>query len=299
MAHGLAQVLSPKELIIVVNTGDDFEHFGLHIAPDLDTVMYTLAGLENPNTGWGIIADSTNCMTYLSILGEEDWFTLGDKDLAAHLVRTQLLRAGQMLSQVTAQLCQRLGVRHRVLPMCETAFRTKVVTDVGVLDFQDYFVRRKAQPKLQSIYFEHASNVAAQAQFAVSLAEAKAIVICPSNPLLSVQPILALPGVRAALAQRQVPVIAVSPIVGGKAIKGPAAKIFAELGFEPSPLAVAEYYGDLIDGIVIDHADAQYQSRLRERALDVLMTDTIMKDRDARQRLAREVVAFAATCSRH
>ncbi len=294
LAHGLAQVLEPGELTVAVNTGDDFVHLGLHVAPDLDTVMYTLAGINDPQRGWGVADETWHFMEQLAKLGGETWFQLGDRDLATNVERTRRLALGQSLSEVTAQLCRSLGVRHCVAPMSDDPVRTRVDTDQGELDFQDYFVRRRAEPKVRG--FEYAG--ASQAQMSTALhaclssSALRAIVICPSNPYLSVAPILSIPGVRNAIGNAPVPRLAISPIVGGRALKGPAAKIMGELGKRSSVVEVARFYHGLIDALVIDHADASLSDEFAQTGITPLVTDTVMRDANDRRQLAETVVAF-------
>ncbi|RIA47654.1 2-phospho-L-lactate transferase [Dichotomicrobium thermohalophilum] len=306
LAYGLAQVLSPGRLTIVVNTGDDFEHLGLHISPDIDTVIYTLSGLANPETGWGRAGETWTFMRVLSDLGEPDWFQLGDGDLAMHVARTHRLRAGESLSEVCAHVCQRLGIDHAVVPMSDDPVRTMVSTDEGRLAFQDYFVRRKSGPAVSEITFEgaHVAQPAPGVLAALAHDDLAGIIVCPSNPYLSVDPLLAIPGLRAALEARRVPLVAVSPIVGGAAIKGPTAKIMRELGVAPSVGSVAEHYGALLDGMVADDADAQ---ALKDAPLAVptWTTGSVMTSERDRIELARFVIgcchqlARAANADRH
>lgn len=257
LAHGLALALPPEELSVIVNTGDDFLHLGLHIAPDLDSVMYALSGLSDPVRGWGRREETWAFMEALRDLSAETWFQLGDKDLAVHVERTWRLAQGATLSEVTAHLCSALGIAVRVLPMSDDPVRTRVLTDEGWLDFQDYFVRRQCSPAVRDFMFAGAEAARAQphAMAALERRDLRTIVICPSNPFVSVEPILAVPGIRRALRECRAPVLAVTPIIGGKAIKGPAAKMMAELGLDISGAAVARRYADLIDGFVIDRAD--------------------------------------------
>jgi LPPG:FO 2-phospho-L-lactate transferase len=292
LAKGLADVLDPDELMIVVNTGDDFEHLGLHVSPDVDTVMYTLAGINNPTLGWGIAGETWNFMTALEALGGETWFRLGDRDLATNVERTRRLLAGEPLSQITAHLAARLGIRHHLVPMSDAPVRTLVHTTDGVLAFQDYFVRQRAEPAVVEIEYAGASQARMAEGFASTLRneELQAIVICPSNPYLSVAPMLAIPDVKRMLASRRAPVIAVSPIVGGKALKGPAAKIMHELGQEPSVVEVARFYAGLIDLLVIDKADARLAPAIVALGIRVEVTDTVMKQAEDRVRLGRHVV---------
>ena len=299
LAKGLADVLAPGELTIVVNTGDDFEHLGLHVSPDVDTVMYTLAGISNPTLGWGIAGDTWNFMSGLEKLGGETWFRLGDRDLATNVERTWRLRSGESLSAVTECLCLRLGVRHRVLPMSERPVRTLVHTADGVLAFQDYFVRLRAEPALVSLEYAGAEQARMTERFERALADPslRAVVVCPSNPYLSVAPILALPGARAALEHTRAPVIAVSPIIAGRAIKGPAAKIMRELGKEASALEVARFYRGLIDTLVIDHADAELSADIGALGVAPFVTQTIMKEARDRVALATRILELLPSTS--
>ncbi len=299
LARGLADVLSPEELTIAVNTGDDFEHLGLHISPDLDTVMYTLAGLNDPVRGWGLAGETWQFMHGLELLGGETWFRLGDRDLATHVERTRRLRAGESLTAVTRALCTGLGIRHRVTPMSDDPVRTLVHTGEGVLSFQDYFVRRRAQPVVTELEFSGAASarIAGALRAALDHPLLSAIVICPSNPYLSIAPVLALSEVNAALRNRRVPVIAVSPIIDGKALKGPAAKIMRELGKTPSSLEVAKYYAGLIDALMVDHADAPLSAGIERLGVRALVTATIMNTPDERITLANQVIAFVRTLS--
>jgi len=297
LAKGLTEVLAPDELLIVANTGDDFEHLGLHISPDLDTVMYTLAGTNDPVQGWGIAGETWGFMQALERLGGETWFRLGDRDLATHVERTRLLRAGRSLSWITRELCMRLGVHHRVTPMSDDAVRTMVHTSIGTLTFQDYFVRNRAEPAVTRVEFAGAERAAMSQALRTALESTalEAVLVCPSNPYLSIAPILALPGMRAALERRRVPVVAVSPIVGGRALKGPAAKIMRELEQEPSSLTVAQFYRGLIDALVLDQVDANLCGPIETLGIRALPTDTVMKDHRLGVTLARSVVALART----
>lgn len=292
LAHGLAASLPPEELTIVVNTGDDFEHLGLHISPDIDTVTYTLAGLNNPQLGWGLTGESWAFMGALKRLGGADWFHLGDQDMATHVERTWRLKT-QPLSAITADFCARLGVRHRVAPMTDDPVRTMVETDDGQLAFQDYFVRRHCAPRFRSVSFSGLETASPSVALLAALADPglSAIVICPSNPLLSIRPILGLPGIAELLSQRRVPVVAVSPFIGGQAVKGPAAKIMHELNLPVTPVGLLSFYGDLLDGMVIDRADVDLADSLTGPA--VLVTDTLMRDHADQERLAGETLDFA------
>jgi LPPG:FO 2-phospho-L-lactate transferase len=292
LARGLAQVLGPDELAIAVNVGDDFEHLGLSISPDLDTVMYTLAGVVNPETGWGRAEESWNFMQALGALGGENWFRLGDKDLAVHVERSRRLRAGEPLSAVTADLCRRFGLRHPVLPATDAPLRTRVLTDQGELAFQDYFVRQQCRPVVRALRFEGAEAAAPSTPLAGLLASGtiRGVVICPSNPWLSVEPLLAVQALRALLAR--VPVVAVSPIVGGAAVKGPAAKIMGELGLPVSALGVVRHYGSLVHGWVLDSADAGLRAAAAEQGAAVVIEDTVMSTLDKAAGVARAAVAL-------
>jgi LPPG:FO 2-phospho-L-lactate transferase len=296
LAAGLSALVGER-LTVIVNTADDFEHLGLAISPDLDTVMYTLGGLENTAQGWGVRDETWTFMTALRRLGGETWFLLGDHDMATHVERTRLLAAGETLSAVTRRLCAALGVPAEVLPMCEMPVRTRVATHEGELAFQDYFVRRRCEPRLMGLRFAGAeAAVALPAALArLSSPRLEAIVIAPSNPYVSVAPILAVPGFTAALDARTVPCIAVSPIVGGKAIKGPAAKMMAELGLETSVVAIARHYAGRIDGLVIDEADRALAPQIERLGIRVLVCDAIMQDPEGRRRLAQDTLRLAHT----
>jgi LPPG:FO 2-phospho-L-lactate transferase len=292
LALGLSRVLPADDLLVVANTGDDFEHLGLHISPDIDTLMYTLAGLDNTQLGWGRRDETWSFMETLTALGGADWFRLGDRDLAVHVERTRRLRQGETLASVTADLCRRLGVGPRVLPVTDDPVRTRLRTDEGWLDFQDYFVRLQCRPVVRELAFAGADRARAHPDLLAALGSERlrAVIICPSNPFISVEPILAVPGVRAALAACPAPVIAVSPIIGGRAVKGPTAKMMTELGITPSAAAVARRYGDLLDGYVIDSGDAQEAAGL---ALPVTLAPTLMTSLADRDALARVVLDAA------
>ncbi len=293
LALGLYRVLRPNALTVIVNTGDDFEHLGLTVCPDLDTVLYTLAGLANPQLGWGRRDETWTFMEVLATLGGETWFRLGDGDLALHVERTRRLAAGESLSDIMAQLAQRLGIAAQVVPASDAPVRTRVITAAGELAFQEYFVRRQCQPAVTAVRFEGAArtSVSPRAMAALTDAGAAAIVLCPSNPYLSVDPILAVPGLKASLRASGAPVIAVTPLVGGQALKGPTAKIMAELAVPLTPVAIARHYQGLIDGFVLDERDAALAAQFD---CPVHTVDTVMKSIEHRERLAREVLGFAA-----
>jgi LPPG:FO 2-phospho-L-lactate transferase len=297
LALGLSRVLPADELTIVCNTGDDFEHLGLCISPDIDTVMYTLAGLANQELGWGRGDETWSFMQTLGEVGGETWFRLGDRDLAVHVERTHRLCAGDTLSAITADFCHRLGVGPRVLPMSDDPVRTRVRTDEGWIDFQEYFVRRRCEPVVHELAFHGATTARAQPGFLAALGDPRlaAVVICPSNPFISIEPILAVPGVRAALADCAAPVVAVSPIIGGRAVKGPTAKMMAELGLTPSAGGVARRYDGLIDGYVCDFADMDQVAGISAK---VTLAQTLMTTLADREALARTVLDAARVLRR-
>ena len=294
LADGLYRSLAPDTLTVVVNTGDDFDLYGLRISPDADTALYTLAGLANPETGWGIAGDTFSALEMLRRYGEDTWFLLGDRDFATHIQRTRWLRDGQPPTQVASALGSALNVHARLLPMCDAPVATRVRTPDGELAFQDYFVRRQHRDEVLGIRFDGIE--AAQPSEAVreAVAQAEAIIFCPSNPIVSIGPILAVPGMRDLLRSARVPRVAVSPIVAGQALRGPADRMLAGLGDEVSALGVARLYRDVLDGIVIDETDAALARRIGdELGLRVLVAATIMRSVDDRQRLARETLRFA------
>ena len=290
LADGLAQALPPESLTVIVNIGDDFHHLGLKVCPDLDTVCYTLAGLANPATGWGRAGETWQMMESLAEIGGPTWFRLGDRDLATHLERTRRLNRGEPLSRITQDFCQAWGVGPRVLPASDEPMPTIVDTDEGKLPFQEYFVRRQCHPRVRGFEFLGVAGSSPAPGVLTAIEESDMIVICPSNPWVSIDPILAVPGIRAALIEK--PVMAVSPIIGGKAVKGPAAKMYAELGVDPSARAVAEHYRDLLDGYVFDRVDAGERESIAGLGFPTLIADTLMRTRADRRRLAEEVIDF-------
>jgi LPPG:FO 2-phospho-L-lactate transferase len=291
--RGLAAVLPPEQSTIVVNTADDFVHLGLHISPDIDSVLYALADRNDLERGWGLAGETWNFMAATERLGGETWFRLGDNDLATHVLRTQALAAGRTLSEVTALLARRLGIAHAVVPMSDSPVRSIVDTDEGALDFQDYFVRRQCKPAFRGVRFHGVENAQPSKAFRDALARAEAVIITPSNPFVSVDPILALPGVMAALRSPQRPVVAISPIVGGKAIKGPLAKMMGELGVEPSALGVAQHYGRLVDGWIFDNADRALARAIEALGCRVKVCNTLMRTLDDKRRLAHDALELA------
>jgi LPPG:FO 2-phospho-L-lactate transferase len=300
LAVGLARSLPPSRLALVVNTGDDFEHMGLTICPDLDTVLYTLAGVHNAATGWGRRDETWSALETFAQLGGETWFRLGDRDLALHVLRTRALRAGMPLAHVMHTFARRLGVRHAVLPMSDTPVRTRVLTDRGELEFQDYFVRLRCRPRVQAFRFAGVARARVPQRLATLLASPRlrAVVIAPSNPYVSIAPILRVPAIRRWFASRRVPVVAVSPIVGGAALKGPAAKMMRELGADASALGIVRHYRGTVDGWVIDRTDTACAPAIEALGHAVRVADTIMTDARKSERLAREVIRFTRLLAR-
>lgn len=286
LAHGLAQIFNPEDLTVIVNTGDDFEHYGLYISPDLDTVCYTLAGLANPDTGWGRFGETWNVIENAKKLGGPGWFNLGDQDLGTHLERTRRLKEGASLSQITRDFCKAWGVEHTVLPMSDQPVRTMVDTDEGELAFQEYFVHRRCEPHVKGFRFDGVDVAEPAAGAYEALQSADAVVICPSNPWVSIDPILRV------IPKIEKPVYAVSPIIGGQTVKGPAAKMYRELGIEPSALAVANHYRNLLSGFILDTTDAHLVESVKGLKMQVLATDTIMGNTDDRKQLAMKVLKF-------
>jgi LPPG:FO 2-phospho-L-lactate transferase len=297
LALGLSRIMPSEDLLVVVNTGDDFEHLGMSISPDIDTVAYTLSGLANREVGWGRHDETWSFMETMEALGGDTWFRLGDRDMALHVERTRRLRNGESLYAVTADLCRRMGVGPRVVPMTDDPVRTRLLTDLGWLDFQEYFVHRRCEPVVSQLQFQGAGAAKPHPAFLAALADPslEAVVICPSNPFISVEPILAIPGVREALMACKAPIIAVSPIIAGRAVKGPTAKMMTELGLDPSAGTVAQRYADLLDGYVIDHADMSEVVSIDAR---VTLAQTLMTTMEDREALARIVVEAAATLRR-
>lgn len=296
LVTGLAKCLAPSDLVVVVNTGDDFRHLGLLISPDLDTVMYTLAGRNNAATGWGLAGETWQFMDALAQLGGETWFRLGDRDLATHVERTRRLDAGATLSEVTAALCAAFGVAHRVVPMSDQRVATIVRTDAGPLPFQHYFVRHRSAPVVIGVDYAGAADASPSPAFRSVLGDDRlqAVIIAPSNPFLSIGPILAVVGVRDAIARAGVPVVAVSPIIGGEAVKGPAAKIMRELGYAASAATIGEVYTGLVDGLVIDERDRELSDEIEAANLRVCVTHTLMTNEEDQTRLAQTTLRFAA-----
>lgn len=289
LAHGLSLILPPEDLTVIVNTGDDFEHLGLYISPDLDTVCYTLAGLANPETGWGRMNESWNAFNNIERLGGPAWFRLGDSDLATHLERTRRLKEGRSLSQITKEFCQAWNINLTILPMTDSPVRTMVDTEDGELAFQEYFVHRRCEPWVKGFRFDGVEVAEPAPGAKEALESADVVILCPSNPWVSIDPILRV------VKQIKKPVVAVSPIIGGEAVKGPAAKMYKELGIEPSALAVAKHYHTILKGFVLDNADKKYIEQVETMKIKTRVTDTFMKNVEDRARLAQDVLHFAGS----
>jgi len=298
LALGLAHTVPPENLMIVGNIGDDFEHFGLHISPDLDTLMYTLSGNADSEKGWGLADESWAFMKSLETLGGETWFQLGDQDLATHLERTRRLSKGETLTEITADFCRRFGIESRIVPASNDPVRTIVETPEGELAFQHYFVQKRCQPIVTGFRFQGADEAEPNPEFMELLRNPalKAVVICPSNPFLSIDPILAIRGVRAALRDCFAPVIAVSPIISGDAVKGPTAKILRELGHPVSAIAIADYYRDFLDGFIVDTQDEAEVPGIEILDISVKVAETLMTDLDTKTKLANTVLDFSGRC---
>lgn len=287
LAWGLAQLLTEEELTIIVNVGDDFEHLGLWISPDLDTVTYTLAGVANTVTGWGRQDETWYCLSELKKFSQPDWFSVGDRDLALHLTRSQMMRDGKSLTQATQKITQALGIKHSILPVTNEHVPTLVHTkEMGVLSFQEYFVKNHCEPTMTKCEFRNIARAKLSLESRKAMEEADAVIFCPSNPWVSISPILDIEDTREIIKQKKC--IAVSPIVGGKTIKGPAAKMYSEMGIEPSALAVAKHYQGLIKGIVIDVIDKAQVHEIERCGIIPIVTNTIMSDNPTRQKLAQE-----------
>lgn len=290
LLRGLVKVIPPKNLTIIGNVGDDIELYGLHISPDLDIILYTLAGIVDEAKGWGVSGDTFYCLDMLGKLGFETWFKLGDRDLAIHIARTKMLKDGMTLSQVTAKLCKMLGVEANLVPMSDDSVRTRVQSDQLLLDFQEYFVKRGTANHVIKVFFEGAERAKPAPGIIEALKEAKSIVICPSNPILSIAPILSVSAIRKELAALNVPRVGVSPIVGGKALKGPADRVMASMGFEASAYGVAKFYGSLLSHFIIDEVDREHKERIESLGIKVVVADTVMKSLEDSVRLAKVVI---------
>ena len=298
MADGLVQAAGAECVTVVVNTADDFVLYGLHIAPDLDTVLYTLAAIANPVVGWGIDGDTHATLGAIAGYGRDPWFQVGDRDLATHILRTEALRSGRSLTHVTADLAAALGVRSSILPMTNDRVATMIRTPDGPLEFQDYFVRRRQQDEVIDVAFDGIEAASVTDEVRVAIAAADLIVLCPSNPIVSIGPMLLLPGLREALIAAGALIVAVSPLVGGKALKGPADRMMTSLGHESSAAGVAALYAGLVDGFVLDTVDAELEPRIASGGMRTLVTEAVMRDAPDRGRLATEIVAFGLSRAR-
>jgi len=287
---GLTRIVAPERLVVVGNVGDDAEIHGLHISPDLDTVMYTLAGVSDPVQGWGIRGDTFKCLDALGRLGAENWFRLGDRDLATHLYRTERLRHGATLSEVTRELTAAMGVRATIVPVTDQRLRTQLQTRNGTLEFQTWFVRRRARDRVTSLRFVGARDARPVDGLLELLASAEGVIVCPSNPFISIGPILDVPGVREALRQLSAPVAAISPIIGGRALKGPAARMMKSMGMRPSATAVAELYRDFVDIFVLDTLDRAQESKIARLNMRTVVTNTVMTGLRQKKALAAAVL---------
>jgi len=291
--EGVVQVVPPEDVIAIVNTGDDITLHGLYISPDVDIVTYTLAGIVEPSQGWGVRGDTTNTLGMLKMLGADTWFLLGDQDLAVHIRRTELLRTGMPLSQIADQFRRALGVATRVIPMCDEPVGTYIQTSAGLMHFEHYLVQRHAQDEVLGVHFEGAAAARPAPGVLQAIRDAEAILIAPSNPIVSVGTILAVPGMRAALESTSAPIVAVSPIVGGAAIKGPAAPLMQALGYEVSARGVAQCYAGLADVLVIDQVDAALADDIRAGGMEVVIADTIMRGPAEKRTLAHAAIDAA------
>lgn len=292
LIEGLAAELNPKELTIICNTGDDGVFHGLHVSPDLDTITYTLAGISDAAKGWGIQNESFTVLEQLERLGEPSWFKLGDKDLATHILRSRLLKEGVQLTRVTGELCGRLGVSAKILPMSDERVETRINTTDGEISFQEYFVKERWSKPVKSVRFEGVERSRPAPGVLEAIRQASAVVVCPSNPVTSIGPILAVPGIRATLTQTTATIIALSPIVGTSAISGPAHRLMVAAGFEPSAFGVAQAYTDFLDIFVIAAEDEGMRSRIEGLGIRTVLSDIVMSSLDGKKRLAREVLAL-------
>jgi LPPG:FO 2-phospho-L-lactate transferase len=288
--EGLVAAMPPEEVTVIANTGDDACFHGLHVSPDMDTVMYAMAGWADRERGWGIRDDTFHCLEALERLGEETWFQLGDRDLATHLYRTRRLREGATLTEVTLELCRAAGVRCRMIPMSNNPAPTRLRTSAGMVSFQEYFVKLRQEPEVLEVDLSAAERAAPAPGVVESIMEADAVIVAPSNPLISIGPILAVPGVREALRKTPASVAAISPIIGGKALKGPADRMMASLGLGATAAAVAELYRDFADVFVLDLQDAYLQAEVESKGVKAIVTQTVMSTAEAKQQLARDIL---------
>jgi LPPG:FO 2-phospho-L-lactate transferase len=287
---GLTRVMPAEDLHIIANTGDDIELFGLRISPDIDTVIYTLAGVINQTSGWGLAGDTFESLKWLGRYGESIWFNLGDRDLATHIYRTHALRQGKSLTEVTRHIAASLGVSSTILPMTDSYTPTRVLTDEGELHFQEYFVARRCEPRVAGIRFANIEAAQPAEGVLESISKADAVIVCPSNPFISIGPILAVPGIRQALQQTAAKVLAITPIIAGQALKGPAADMLRDLGHEVSARGVAAIYQDFVKLFVLDEADQSLQASIEDSGMRVALLNTVMQTLEDKERLARQVV---------
>ncbi len=288
--RGLVDVMPPEELTIISNTGDDIEFHGLHISPDIDIVAYTLSGLVDESRGWGVKEDTFDCLSMLRQYGEDTWFNLGDRDLATHIWRTQRLRDGYSLTDLTQEMCGKLDLRVSILPMCDQPTPSFVRTPAGIFHFQEYLVQRGGEEAVLEVMYQNIKNARPSSTVLTQIGQAEAVIICPSNPVISIGPILAVPGIRQAIVASNVPVIAISPIIQGATLKGPADKMLAGLGFDVSALGVGQYYDDLLSGLIIDTLDAELHESIAALGLRVEITNTIMQTLADKQTLAQQTL---------
>ncbi|MBE3560465.1 MAG: 2-phospho-L-lactate transferase [Ktedonobacteraceae bacterium] len=291
--QGVVQLVPQEELTVIANTGDDREFYGLHVSPDIDIVIYTLAGIVDEKNGWGIRDDTYHTMQQLTFYGNEDWFLLGDRDLATHIHRTNLLRQGKTLSEITSELCRRFGLRLRILPMSDQSIETHIQTPAGLIHFEEYMVKRHCTDEVRDVVFVGASEARPAPGVLDAIRDADAILIAPSNPVVSIGSILAVPGIHDALHEAQGMVVAVSPIVGGMPIKGPADKLMRGMGMEVSAVGVARCYRDFLDVMVIDERDAALAEQIEDLGIPTVVIDTIMRDLSAKTAIARTVLQAA------
>jgi LPPG:FO 2-phospho-L-lactate transferase len=287
---GLATVMPPEDITIIANTGDDIELFGLRICPDIDTVTYTLAGVINEETGWGLKGDTFECLRWLELYGEASWFNLGDRDLGTHIFRTAALDDGRSLTEVTDHIRRSLGVQSTILPMTDAYTPTRVVTEEGAMHIQEYFVRRRCEPRVKKIQFDNIASAQPAPGVLRAILEAGAVIICPSNPFISIGPILAVPGLREALQNTAATIIAITPIIGGRALKGPAADMLRDLGHEVSALGVAAMYRDFVDVFVLDEVDSGITETVGSIVIRAVVANTLMNTIDDKRRVARTVL---------
>ena len=289
--QGLAHVIPKKDITIVVNTGDDIELHGMHISPDLDIIMYTLAGVVDEAKGWGVKDDTFNSLSMLQRYGCETWFNLGDKDLATHICRTQFLKKGFSLTEVTAKLCQMLGIQETILPMTNDRFETRILTDKGEIHFQEYMVKNGMKDQVLGVRFEGIEQAKPCSEALDAILEASGVIVCPSNPIVSIGTILSVKGLRDALKKTKAKVVAISPIIAGTVVKGPAEKLMRSLGMEVSAFSVANLYKDFLDTFVLDMVDNEQKTRIEALGIRAVVTDTLMKALDDKVRLAKVALA--------